>query len=334
MKFFVNFFMLLFFVNCGGNISYENEKTNYVESPIYNGKKDNSEIVNSTVQLFINRNKLCSGTLITNNLIATAYHCIADLSEDKASCGSSEKEIVTSINDPKNVQIYTGEISQLDKNPVAIGKKIFHPSSKKLCGNDIAFLLINKSIGIKPIMIRIDQKIYDGETFKIVGYGLNNINELGVANQPFGVRLSMNKSPVKFVYTNEFSLVGGSLEQETPHGGACSGDSGGPAISETTNNLVGVLSRGGNCETSDQKIYTFIGSHLDILNDALAESNAILSVENNSNTNIPNLQTEQNLSHSKCSFSYNEKLSSMNYFFMIGIFFLKIFRKSVKKHHP
>lgn len=274
------FFVLLgVFLFSGCSDQDNSEKVGIDRSPIYEGQKDNDPISNSVVQIFSNNSNLCSGVVISKKIVVTAYHCVAETVLKSVSCNPNEQDSVSNDFAPSSIKIFTGDISDIGKSPLAVGMEVFHPVPKKLCANDIAFVVLNKTINVDPVKVRTKPHVDQDETFKVVGYGLNNLNILGKYGDPVGVKLFMDRVPLMGKSSSEFWLKGGSLNQEKMHGGACSGDSGGPAFSEKTRSLVGVLSRGGACETDSPRTYSFVGSHLDILNKAISISGTHITEE-------------------------------------------------------
>jgi hypothetical protein len=228
--------------------------------------------------------------------------------------------------DASKIKVFTGEIPALTSPPQAYGLKFFHPESKKLCNNDIAFLILDRQIDVIPATIRKKPYVNSSETFKISGYGLNNLNMLGVSGNPYGVRLSMSNVPLSNHSLNEFWLQGGSLDQKEMRGGACNGDSGGPAFSESTKSVVGILSRGGDCNTNAVKMYSFIGSHLDLLNLAVNESGSSI-FEEGSDVVLPNLNPQDSTkTKMTCSHSEGHETSIVELFFVF-IVVVSFFRK-------
>lgn len=293
-----------------------------VESKIQNGKITNSIYSELTVQIVSNRNVFCSGVIIQKDLIATAYHCISSLIGQSVNCTNSDPDFFENDYDPKNISIYLGTNPRFDAEPYAKTIKVFHNPGKKICSNDVAILLISKPIDVVPLKIRRSNKIDSDETFSVVGYGINNMGYLGYLQQPYGVRLEMNNVLLGSVFGKEFSLLGKTNDGNV--GGGCSGDSGGPAFSEKTQELIGVFSRGGNCDTDAIRVYSFLGQHEDLLLQAYKESKFATSVdENDQKKNINEVNSEK-LAASSCSMSSKNQSTILPLFFVflvvVGLF--------------
>ncbi|HOH02686.1 MAG TPA: S1 family peptidase, partial [Polyangiaceae bacterium] len=205
--------------------------------PIINGTLDTSTSNDSIVMVFHQGpyyQSICTGTLIAPNIVLTARHCV-----------SNTNEYVDCVND------VTGEFSAselyilkgydpLSGNPQAIaqGAQVYHDGSKGLCGHDLALIRLSSPISsLTPVRVRVSSAPTIGETFKAVGYGLTNPNNPNSSGRRYyrdGVTVS------QIVYGNDFR--GGQS--------ICSGDSGGPAISQQ-GAVFGVTSRGADCYGND-----------------------------------------------------------------------------------
>jgi hypothetical protein len=293
-----------------------------VESKIHNGKITSSIYSQLTVQIVSNKNSYCSGVIIEKDLIATAYHCIAPLKAQAVNCSNSDPDFFEDDYDPKNIYIYLGTNPRFDVEPYAKTVKIFHNPSKKICSNDVAILLISKPIDVVPLKIRSSNKIDSDETFSVVGYGINNVGQLGYFKEPYGVKLEMNEALLGGVFGKEFVLTGKVKGGNV--GGGCSGDSGGPAFSEKTQELIGVFSRGGSCDAESSKVYSFLGQHEDLLLAAYKESKFNeQKFSDRQKGNINEVNSEKIIA-SSCSLSSKNESTILPLFFVflvvVGLF--------------
>ena len=130
---------------------------------------------------------------------------------------------------------------------------------------DVALLRIQDAIpaGYEPSdLLAFDQKLELGQEVTIAGYGISNPDSDSGAGTLRKVRVTI-KNP-------DYSKTEVQLDQ-SQGGGACHGDSGGPAYILIGNHpyLFGITSRGtGNCD--QDVIYTKISSYADWFSRASA----------------------------------------------------------------
>ena len=126
--------------------------------------------------------------------------------------------------------------------------------------------------------MRLSSAVTSGETVRAVGFGQND------QNQPIGTRFRKDGIAVLAVG----ATVSPSL---TPLGGnefelgesTCEGDSGGPAIDETSGAVVGVVSRGGtDCTQNYGHVYASLEGFLPVFQAAFAAAGGTWVDENGS----------------------------------------------------
>jgi secreted trypsin-like serine protease len=162
-------------------------------------------------------NNTCTGTLIKQQIVLTAAHCVVDK-------GMLEIGIrVSSLASP---------------GPYVIPDKVWiHPLfDLQSLSNDIALLYLSKSARVSQLGKLPKPNMPLSNKGLILGWGEKSIdNVTGRLNRLLLTSLSYE--------TNTIS-GGGS------NGGACKGDSGGPLFNGTTKTIIGVISSGGLCGSS------------------------------------------------------------------------------------
>ncbi len=247
--------------------------------------KPNDEFAASTVGIRGFRqdgmSSFCSGTLLPNNLILTAAHCVD---------ASMEMYIIFSTDSATN----SSEIKSLARfvdgaiiHPKYTGKDTLEAPSKSgpISGNDIALLRYEGTTpsNYKPAQFLKDYRLLKpGVMISIAGYGIHeDSGAIAAAKDPkmAGDTSWMDNSGIGKLRFTEVALMGSLTPSEVVFDqskgtGACQGDSGGPAYLRVNHQLLmfGVLSRGsarapGSPCTKDS-VYTLVGPYMKFLNQA------------------------------------------------------------------
>lgn len=225
--------------------------------------------------------QLCSGALIGPNVVLTARHCVAKSLTTTVSCdengNSTNGKHVDGNHDPSEIAIYTGESPRFGAKPDAMAQQVIAPDSDTLCDTDIALVVLDTSLkDVQPLALRLGapKAVVDGEAIRSVGYGQNDdALPLGTRMRKDGVSvLAMGRG----VSASNTAL--GSHEFEVGES-ICEGDSGGPAISEATGAVIGIVSRGGGCDDNFGHIYTATSGFKDLVDQAFAVAGGAPALE-------------------------------------------------------
>ena len=257
-----------------GNTDVATNVTLGAETKIFGGETDDDpNAVGSVVALKVGSAgsfELCSGALVAPNVVLTARHCVANSITTSVSCdekgNSTNGAHVAGEQPPSAVAVYTGASPRFGQKPQAVGAAIVAPKSEFLCDSDIALVVLDRAIaGIEPVAVRVRAGVAPGETVRAVGYGQNDRHvPLGTRLRRAGVAVLATGSGV-----SESRTALGAHEFEVGQS-ICQGDSGGPAISEATGAVVGVVSRGGDCDEDFGHIYTTTAGWTELFDEAFA----------------------------------------------------------------
>ncbi len=249
---------------------------------IFGGERDQAATLSGVVAIKVDNGatfELCTGALVAPNVVLTARHCVSKNKSRTVVCDangrSTNGDHVFGDVEARTIQIYTGADPQFSKEPVARGKQIIRGEGNVLCDGDIALVVLDGALeGVQVLPVRVGQAIHPGETIKTIGYGRND------QKLPIGTRMMKTGVDVLAVGrgTSASKTALGAHEFETGMA-TCEGDSGGPAISEKTGAVIGVVSRGGDCDEDFGHIYTSTVMQQDLFQRAFDATHTVPELE-------------------------------------------------------
>jgi MYXO-CTERM domain-containing protein len=217
--------------------------------PLIGGQPDTA--TRGVVGVIVESSSGCTGSLIAPNLVLTARHCVASISNSNGTvqCG------VTTFGQPFAASEFIVTPDDNIRNGVPAGSQysaaqVVTTPGNGVCGNDLALLILTSNVSnatATAIVPRVDTPVSGTETFDAVGYGITNPNDLQGAT--YGERLRVNDLDV-LCTEGGCTQLGGTRSEWGAITPVCSGDSGGPAL-DSAGRVIGVASRGdSDCQSA------------------------------------------------------------------------------------
>ena len=196
----------------------------------------------------------CSAALVAPDVVLTARHCVS-FTAAPFTCPASSPQI-TGERPAASLRVLVGD-SLATAWEAARGRVVYTPDTDRLCGADIALVLLDQEIDSIAPLTMSTTSVVTGDHVMGVGFGRR------AESEPPGTKLVREHVQVRSVDGAEFD-VGEA---------ACQGDSGGPALAEGTGPILGVVSRGAaTCSADSVHVYTRVDAFPELTAAALAAS--------------------------------------------------------------
>ncbi|MEZ4314600.1 MAG: trypsin-like serine protease [Polyangiaceae bacterium] len=194
------------------------QQTESADRPLELASPFNGVISKDAIVRLVAGSVTCSGTLIGDDLVLTAHHCV---SERDANNRALEQDVA-----PEDISVELGG-SHLPWGEVGVRAIVSPDCGYERGEGDIAILVLSrKLVGVPTYSPRIDNAPTEGDSVHAWGYG-----RCALSHEPVHLT-ARNSGKVDSLYRGEF------LGQAA----ICPGDSGGPALSLNNTEVVGVIS--------------------------------------------------------------------------------------------
>lgn len=274
----LSFLIILFFVvSCGKSSTRKFEIT---ESSIYGGQTVESDdiVAQSTVAIGTDGSpEICSGTLISENLVITAAHCVVGYKKYKHFFSAptytvliESKIILFGVKARDSIKVIKGAPDQVASAEIKLPKdnefyqNLYDSEVRKF---DIALIKLAKNVSksFKPVAILDPTYILPAATeLLIAGYGesesngWHEMNDLRKTYRPFEERI------------NETDFLLNQLERKE---GVYKGDSGGPAYLEVENELL-LVGATSSANSKTNAYFMYVPAFKNFILNAAKEMNA------------------------------------------------------------
>lgn len=203
-------------------------------------------------------NVTCSGTLVDENRVLTAHHCV--------SARNKFGDVLKHDTDPSSVRVELGG-DYLPWGEVGVKAIVAPPCGYDGGTGDIAMLVLQRRlIGVATLPARLDGPPHMGEALEPVGFGRCALSDDGIRRKDrIGGRVDR-------ISTTSFQF----------EASICPGDSGGPALSRAKGQVVGVISESvmdGDAHTVGRSEFTRVDQWRPVFANAKAISEGSSAAE-------------------------------------------------------
>ncbi len=189
----------------------------------------------------------CAGTLIAPDVVATARHCVLTVVAPLR-CPAEADAAEPASRTPDLLRVLVGE-DMSTATERARARAVLVPADMGLCAGDVAMLLLDRPIDdVKPLSVRATGAAL-GDHVRTVGFSGSGV---GTARKLLRDHLAVIATTPTELRIAEIMTSGG----------------GGPALDETTEEVVGVLSTG----DGSASVYVRADAFSSLVASALAES--------------------------------------------------------------
>lgn len=254
-----SFFLVLGLLGCSALNDTEPSPRLTKSQAVLGGEPSDNEAVMMVLSTRRDSISLCTGSLIAPRLLLTARHCVStyidgdfsctldgeiDLSRRRTPANAGE---MAAVLDGSAVSIYRGREPDFSA-PSSVGLQVLAPETTSICRNDIALVVLDQDLDLPVLPLQLSSVPRPGELTTVVGYGTNE--------QMINHRRERSGVTVLAVGQSEFFDTQGQALPRTfvVERSVCPGDSGGPALSAETGEIVGVFSfYRGDCHSSETR---------------------------------------------------------------------------------
>ena len=173
---------------------------------------------------------ICTGTLISPNVVLTAQHCVSPTLNDTQGVDCSQTRPGTLFAADSVFITFETRMPFRAEGYYAV-KEITVPDGEEFCGRDIAIMVLQDPVDpslLAPALPRVDLDIVKGEIYSAVGYGGDDSGSWDASGRrrrrdDLFVECRYDQCSLRY----QFAMRDTEFLGDT---GVCQGDSGGPAL--------------------------------------------------------------------------------------------------------